>query len=89
VNVDAGGLLVFASADDVGAAITIEIGEDGVFGGTDLADSGEWPGGEGADLFARRVVVDADGAALFPTGGDVGKAVAIDVGQADAVGACE
>jgi len=75
----------FRAADDVHAAVAVEVDEDRIF------DRAGGPGGDGrpglSDTVVSGMEVKSRHAPLLPSRRDVGKAVAVTVGEAYAVGA--
>jgi hypothetical protein len=74
-----------ATADNVATAVLIQIREDGVFGRRYLTGSDRRP--RRPDPRRTRVQIHADFASLFPTGRQIGEPVAIDIRDANPVGA--
>ena len=77
-------LLAFGRANDLELAIAIDIDEYRILGTRYPANDHSRPFGSG--LFRTRIEIGLDGAGLLPRGGDIDQAIAIDIGQAHAIG---
>jgi len=78
-----GALVALRAGDDIGRAIAIEVGEDGIF---DRAGAADGDGRPGLGHLARPgVQAHAHRAALLPAGHNVHAVIAVDIGQAHPV----
>ena len=80
-----GARFAFGGADDIGAAVAIEVHGDSVLGVTHRADL--FAGPFFPDLRPFGLIADANGAAFLPSGDNIEAAVSVHVSEADAVGA--